>query len=317
VPDVFACAGCGTTLTAPVSKVALPVHAHQKVGNGLLLPALMAEGTYAVDSTGGFVIAPGDTRELVLDLDRCDGYCCGLDDSHGPNLACVRCGRAVATRVDDCSLWQAVWLVAESVVVVNGPVDPVVAWADLAREYEATSPYEPIRRVRRLYPGYSDPRWEATVGAALAHLLAASAGEPLALPGGPVTTVFGHALEALLPSGPPARTVMLAGPGLPTPDADVLLVPRHPQTGELWQPDAVPLAADAWLYLAFHNDRLLYPASGGLPDDVLRDEPPPHQVGRFRPDWWVFTRTLARLPMDPWLREIHDRVGRRPYADPF
>ncbi len=45
---VFACGGCGVALTAPVSRVALPVHARQRYGHALL-PPLMESGTYAVD----------------------------------------------------------------------------------------------------------------------------------------------------------------------------------------------------------------------------------------------------------------------------
>jgi hypothetical protein len=45
---VFACAGCESTLTVPVSRVALPVHAGQKHGHGLL-GVLMEPGTYAVN----------------------------------------------------------------------------------------------------------------------------------------------------------------------------------------------------------------------------------------------------------------------------
>jgi hypothetical protein len=32
---VFVCTGCGAELTAPLSQVALPVHARQKYGNGV------------------------------------------------------------------------------------------------------------------------------------------------------------------------------------------------------------------------------------------------------------------------------------------
>lgn len=46
--DVFACAGCDTVLTAPVSQVALPVHAHHSYGHETL-SALMEPGTYVVD----------------------------------------------------------------------------------------------------------------------------------------------------------------------------------------------------------------------------------------------------------------------------
>lgn len=103
---VFGCAGCGAVLTAPVSRVALPVHAHLRYGHQFL-PALMEPGTYAVNPEpfgpprrpwaevgpdeaeargvyapvpvlsygprGAVVIAPGDTRGTVLLPDRCDG----------------------------------------------------------------------------------------------------------------------------------------------------------------------------------------------------------------------------------------------------
>lgn len=46
--DVFTCSRCGTVLTAPVSRVALPVHAHHRYGHDLL-PPLMEPGTYAID----------------------------------------------------------------------------------------------------------------------------------------------------------------------------------------------------------------------------------------------------------------------------
>ncbi|KJS60934.1 hypothetical protein VM95_18160 [Streptomyces rubellomurinus] len=39
---------------------------------------------------------------MTLILEKCDGYCQGVDGRAGPNLACTGCGRAVATRIDDC-----------------------------------------------------------------------------------------------------------------------------------------------------------------------------------------------------------------------
>lgn len=45
---VFACATCDAVLTAPLSQVALPVHARQRFGHELL-GALMESGTFAVD----------------------------------------------------------------------------------------------------------------------------------------------------------------------------------------------------------------------------------------------------------------------------
>lgn len=342
---VFACAGCGAALTVPVSRVALPVHAHQSCGHELL-PALMEPGTYAVDpepfgppwrevgpaeaaargvfapvhslpfgTPGRVAVAPGDTCGTVLLLDRCDGYCMGLDGRDGPNLACARCGLAVATRIDDCSLWQAVWFEPNAVrrLPVAGPVRVAADWATLP---EGTPPV--------VQPGAWSPRWEAAVGVALAHLLAVSAGTPVAVPDGLVADVFGRVLDALLPAGPPVKTAVLAGPGLPDPAADVALVPVHPRTGEAWQAPGtvatVPLAAEVWAHLAFHRDRLPIPATGGLPVGVLRDDPlPPHPWQPFRPDSGLFLHALARLPAvrQPWLRGIYDRVRAHPYDHPF
>jgi hypothetical protein len=45
---VFACTGCGATLTVPVSRVALPVHTLQWYSHALL-GALVEPGTYAVN----------------------------------------------------------------------------------------------------------------------------------------------------------------------------------------------------------------------------------------------------------------------------
>ncbi|GAA2391591.1 hypothetical protein GCM10010420_14750 [Streptomyces glaucosporus] len=354
--DVFACSRCGTVLTAPVSKVALPVHAHHGYGHELL-PPLMEPGTYAIDpepsgppwrpwseiapeeaeargvfapvhalsfgAPGAIVVAPGDVRGTVVIPERCDGYCTGLDGRDGPNLACARCGRPVATRIDDCSLWQAVWLVPDAVrrLPTGGPAPRTADWEALAEEYEGTPPIEP--------PGRWSPLWEAAVGEALAHLLAASGGAPVAVPGGLAADTFGRALDALLPPGPAARGAVLAGPGLPAsgPAADIVLVPRHPRTGEAWRPPggtgsppAVPLAAYVWVHLAFQHERSLLPVTGRLPDGVLRDDPlPMHPWGPFRPDSGVFLATLARLPAvrRPWLRRIHDRVTSHPYTHPF
>lgn len=269
---------------------------------------------------GAIVIAPGDTRGTVLIAEQCGGYCCGLDGRDGPNLACEQCGRAVATRIDDCSLWQEVRLAPHAVrrVPADGPVRRKADWEVLAQERQGIPPVEPS--------GAWSPRWAAVVGAALAHLLVASEGRPLAVPDGLVADTFGPALEALLPSGPPAKTVALAGPGLPAlgPAPDITLVPHHPRTGRAWQPsgstEPVALAAEVWTHLAFHNERLHIPVTGGLPSDVLRDDPlPMHPWSVFRPDWGVFVHTLARLPAvrQPWLRKIYDQVKGHPYSRPF
>lgn len=80
------------------------------------------------------------------------------------------------------------------------------------------------------------------------------------------------------------------------------------------------LAADVWMHLAFRNERLLVPATGGLPDGVLRDDPLPlRPLTPFQPDVRIFLHTLARLPAvrQPWLRSIYDRVRAHPYTRPF
>ncbi len=64
---------------------------------------------------GAIAIAPGDTRGTVLIAEKGSGHCCGLDGADGPNMACEACGLLVASRIDDCSLWQAVWFVPNAV----------------------------------------------------------------------------------------------------------------------------------------------------------------------------------------------------------
>ncbi|MGO1050359.1 hypothetical protein [Crossiella sp. CA198] len=348
---VFACAQCDAVLTNPVSRIALPVHAHQSYGHELLRP-LMAPGTYAVDpepsgspwrpwteigddaaaargvfapthalscgEPGAIVLAPGDLYGTVLIPDRLDGYCLGLAGSDGPNLACECCGEPVATRIDDCSYWQEVRLAPHAVrqLPIAGPADRPLGWAELVAASESFPPVD--------MSGWNDPRWEAASGMTLAYLLAASGGAPVTVPDGPLADLFRRPLDALLPPGPPAKRAALAGPGLPAGDQDIALVPRHPQTGEPWQPQStaipVPLAAEVWLHIVFHPVQRPIPVSGGLPVSVLRDDPlPRHPLGPTRPDLDVFRHTLARLPAvrEPWLREIYELVRERPYSVPF
>ncbi|MFD4481512.1 hypothetical protein ACFWPU_36120 [Streptomyces sp. NPDC058471] len=368
---VFVCAGCGSELTSPLSEVALPVHAHQQFGNGLQLPVLMESGTFAVDpepwgppwrtweeidpdeaaarsvyapvyalsdgAPGAIVMAPGDTRGTVLIPDRRGGACCGMDGADGPNMACEACGLPVASRIDDCSLWQAVWLAPNA--VRRRPVDGVEAaplsWAELMAERRSTPPFEPIANTwggSRLGLDHFwswSPQWEAAAGRALAHLLVASQGRPVTVQEGLVEEVFQRALDALLPAGPPVQRALLAGPGRPAPDtdADILLVPVHPQTGNTWVPPGpaasaypVPLPFGVWLWLAFPEPDLPLPASGGLPDGVLRDDlpaPRPHRL--FRADSAAFRHTLTRLPAvrSPWLREILENLTQHMRAGLF
>ena len=144
--------------------------------------------------------------------------CCGLD---GPNLACA-CGQQVATRVDDCGLWQAVWLERDAVRPTGEP-EPVA-------DFE-TFDWESVPR-----PG-TDRWWrvrvEMAAGTALAHVLAASNGVPVTVPDGPVADTFRALLDQMLVAGPAARSLAPAGPGMSA-AADILLVPRHPQTGDPW-----------------------------------------------------------------------------------
>lgn len=341
---VFACSGCGTVLTAPVSRVALPVHAHQMHGREQLLGVLLRSGTYAVDPDpigppwrrwaeigadearargwyapahvlscgprGAVVVAPGDVRGTVAIPDRLGGHCCGLDGQDGPNLACAGCGRPVATRIDDCSLWQATWLDPREVQGITDGDAPrqELGWQELGDEWPGIPPVEPA--------GWWSPQWEAAVAAALAHLLAVSDGSRVDVPGGGLLAdAFGRSLEVLLPPRPTARAMALAGPGLPGVAADIALVPRHPQTGECWAPsravDVVPLDYEVWTYLASHRRRTPVPRSGAVPDHVRRDAPPPLMPFHpLQPDQAVFLSTLARLPevRRPWLRAIYDQV---------
>ncbi|MFV2117547.1 hypothetical protein ACE14D_03510, partial [Streptomyces sp. Act-28] len=351
---VFVCAGCGAELTTPLSQVSLPVHARQKYGNGTQLSVLMESGTFAVDpdpwggpwrmwdeidpgeaeargihapvralsdgTPGASVIAPGDIRGTRLIPEKRGGACCGLDGADGPNLACQACDLPVATRVDDCSLWQAVRLSPDTVhrVPVDGAHAAPLSWAELVEKGEKTPPFEPIATWGGL-PGTNhywswSPQWEAAAGQALAHLLVASQGQPVKVPDGPTADVFQRALDTLLPAGSPKRRAVLAGPGRPAPDGDVdiLLVPVHPRTGQTWTPAdptasayPVPLPLGVWLWLVSPQPCLPVPASGRIPQDVLRDDPLPLLPDRlFRADGETFLHTLARLPAvrSPWLR---------------
>ncbi|MET8978431.1 hypothetical protein ABZX85_22725 [Streptomyces sp. NPDC004539] len=351
--DVFVCEGCGAELTGPVEEGVLPVHARQRVGHDLL-PALMDPGTYAVDPepfgapwrpwaelgpeeaaergvfapvpalsdgpVGTVVLAPGDVRGTVLIPDRCDGYCLGVDGRDGPNLACETCGRAVATRIDDCALWQAVRLAPGEVRRVPGAGRVEAGWDALAAEYACVPLIEPSRTWNAggdVFDEWWSPRWEAAVGAALVDLLVAAGGERVGFPGGGLLAeLFGWALGRLLPAGPPTRTVGLAGPGVDS-GADIVVVPRHPRTGEVWRPrraaEVVPLDARMWLYPALGivgRESLPVPVSGGMPEGVRWDHPVSERLTHaFRPDREVFLHHLARHPAvrEPWLRAVCDR----------
>ena len=62
-----------------------------------------------------------------------------------------------------------------------------------------------------------------------------------------------------------------------------------------------------WRWLVSPQPYVPLPASGFLPQDILRDDPPPPRPNYlFRPDWGTFQRTLARLSGadSPWMRPI-------------
>ncbi|MFE3142958.1 hypothetical protein [Streptomyces scopuliridis] len=112
-------AGCGARLTTSLSQVALPAHAHQKYGNGIQLPVLMESATYAVDPEPWG--PPWRTwEENGPDEAAARGiyapvYALSDGAAGGPNMACEACGLPVASRIDDFSLWQAVWLAPNAV----------------------------------------------------------------------------------------------------------------------------------------------------------------------------------------------------------
>lgn len=255
-------------------------------------------------------VALGDVRGTVLIPEWREGYCCGVAGMDGPNLACAECGGVVATLVDDCSCWQVVWLDPRAVRTASagGRARPLVSWDDL----RLVDP-----------PEAWEPWWEAAVAVTLARLLAVSGGVRVTVTDGPVAECFRRSLDTLLPAAPPMKGLALAGPRLPTTVADIVLVPQHPQTGEAWPSSAertVPLAADVWMYLAFHDDRRLLLAASRLPDGVRRDDPLPLlPIRPFRPDRDTFLHALARLPevRQPWLRAIYDRVIEDGYSFPF
>ncbi|WP_237301172.1 hypothetical protein [Streptomyces sp. CLI2509] len=156
-------------------------------------------------SPGHLVLAPGDVRGTAFLPGRHGGSCCRIDGSRGPNLACAACGLPVGARVDDCSVWQAVRFAPEAVrsVTTPGVGDAPTEWDRplFTREENGLA-----RRARV----------EVGLGDALAHVLAASGGAPLALPPGPVTDSLGPVLAALPPAPPPTARWASPVPGSPS-----------------------------------------------------------------------------------------------------
>ncbi|WP_245769423.1 hypothetical protein [Streptomyces indicus] len=258
------------------------------------------------------VIAPGDSRSMVLIPEKCEGYCRGVDGRDGPNLACEGCGDPVATRMDDCGMWQMVWLEPESVVrrSAGPPSGPPPDWSDLERPEHRVPPVES--------DGSWSRRWEAAVGVALAHLVAVTDDRPVSLPAGSVSELLGHAVGQCLRIGKNgAWSLELGGPGIPLqhPRPDVLLVPRHPVTGAPWRPPGdegavVPLDSGVWAYLAHPQETSPMPAAGVLPKGILRDDYPlpPRPWRLLTAHRYALTDTLARLPAirSPRLRRFRE-----------
>ncbi|WP_322975694.1 hypothetical protein [Actinacidiphila glaucinigra] len=265
---------------------------------GLFAPS----GALSDGSPDTVLLAPGDIRGTRLILERAGGYCMGIDGSDGPNLACLGCDLPVGTRMDDCGCWQVVRLVPQAVVRLPSPPErPVMDWAELL----ATGA---LWHRLRAY-------WDIPAGVALAQVVVAAGGAPVEVAPGPVSGLLGRALGALLPVGEGAKRLDLAGPGYGEPAADLVLVPVHPQTREVWRPRAgavpVPMDAALWAELAFPPHRTRLPVVGGLPPGVERDDPlPPHPLYPLQPSSEAFRYTLARMPAvrEPWLRAIYDRV---------
>src|SRR5688572_24512214 len=99
-------------------------------GHGLDPAIAQAHGIFATQGSlpfgprGTVVVALGDVRGTALIPERNAGGCCGLAGRDGPNLACVRCGKPVATLIYDCGAWQAVWLDPRAVTAVDGDEPP-------------------------------------------------------------------------------------------------------------------------------------------------------------------------------------------------
>ncbi|MDG6106806.1 hypothetical protein [Dactylosporangium aurantiacum] len=265
-------------------------------------------------TAGWVLIAPGDARGAVIDPALAgDSACCGLVGAE-PNMVCVTCGAPVAVRIDDCGLRQAIWLDPRTTgVTEDGPgPHPTLDWMDLIDQRPGIPPSEP--------DGDWHPMWAAAAASALAHLLAAAGGDPVLIPDHRVAEIFRPTLDRLVgPAGPePARTLVLAGPGLPAAAGDFALVPEHPQTGERWPVPApvrpVPLAWDAWRYLAFHRAPKPVGRSVPIPPEALPALLPGY---RFEPDARIFLKVLAGLPevTQPRVRAIHERG--RPYGYSF
>lgn len=273
---VFECAACGAALTVPLAaRIDRSDQLHCYEGLGWM-PSLVPPGSYAL-GPDRVLVAPGDVRGLSwIDGCRSDAGCCGLSGYREPNLACA-CGHHVAARVDDCSSWQVVWFDLAAVRAAGEP-DPVASWD--AFDWESV----PLTD--------ADDEWrtrvEASAGFAIARVLDASGGAPVTVPDGPLADTFRRTLDEMRPPGPSGVTLGLAGPGVPA-EADVLLVPRHPQTAEAWPAagNVVPISAELWIWLARADEQPVLPRTGGQWAAYLDDDPLPRRRKDVRPAGWA------------------------------
>jgi hypothetical protein len=272
---VFECAACGAALTVPLAaQIDRSDHLRGHVADRWM-PSLLPPGSYAA-GPDRVLVAPGDVRGLSWIEGRLEGCCCGLYGYGAPNLACA-CGHPVAGRVDDCYSWQVVWLDRAAVRAAGEP-EPVAPWDAFDWESVPLTDWDDDWRTRV----------EVSAGFAIAGVLDASGGATVTVPDGPLAETFRRCLDEMRPPGPSAVTLGLAGPGVPG-EADVLLVPRHPQTGEAWPVagNAVPISAELWVWLARADEQPVLPRTGGQWAAYLDDDPLPRRRKRVRPADWA------------------------------
>lgn len=186
--------------------------------------------------------------------------------------------------LDDCSWWREVRLEARAVRQVGEP-EPVAGWDT----FDWGSALLDDADV------WWHDRVRTAAGVALARIVVAAKGAAVTVPDGPVAEVFRHHLDELL-SGPGQKTLAPAGPGL-TAEADLLLVPKHPQSGEPWPADgtAVPISAELWRWLANPHQQPCVPATGGR-WPFLDDDPLPRRPERIELNRWATRSEMSKRP---------------------